>query len=159
MVQLSEINFSFVENLNMKRKVKEAPDLSLAQILPAMELSEDDCFGRMWNPSDIACTSCAAKLHCGIIFDREVRNKAKRIEEEHGTYLDNTSFDGFDQDDFVASVILNPGVRTVDELFDILTEVSQCPDEETIVMFIKSMMSEHRLKTVGGKFYPKPIQS
>lgn len=141
----------------MNRKNHAAPEepLNRPYFIQATELKEDDCFGIMWNPSDRVCSACAAKLHCGIIFSQSLREDTRKMAKEAGGYLDETSFDLFDQSQFVAEVILSPGKYTIDWLFDHLAELSQCPDEDTIAYYIKSMIADHPIKTVNRKFYPK----
>ena len=136
-----------------KRLTKSSVDLSKPVVKPVV--SADDCFGKEWNPSCLDCSLCSDLSVCGVVFKHNIQMKAIEIEEQVGQFLDNTSFDLISQKKLIKELQLSSGAYTTQELFDKLKTQSRCPDDETVIIWMKNFLIDNNFKTRGGVIYYK----
>lgn len=51
-------------------------------------ISDDDCFGRLWDPKTKECSMCADETLCSIVYQDNLKKQVKKIEEQEHKFLD-----------------------------------------------------------------------
>lgn len=134
-----------------ERKIKADLLLPIGDIEPAQATS---CFGKAWDISAKECNQCADRDTCGIIFQKVLDEKARKIEQGTGTkFLDRTCFKR------VTEQVVRERVQSgdlVSKLIQVTVEVSECEDMPSVTAFLKSFISQHDwISTKDGKVWIK----
>lgn len=108
---------------------------------------EEDCFSKEWDPKASECSMCSAEGVCGVLFSARTKKKVKKYEDkETTTPLDLTDFSKVPSEKLVtmAKQFEESGeYMEVQELFDFVSQVSKCDDQEAIISWIKNWVSSN----------------
>lgn len=78
---------------NAKREATHEVNLLYPLDMTQIEIKEDDCFAKEWDPNTKECGGCADTTVCGIMFQKQVKKPVKaKLEKKDGPYLDQTYF-------------------------------------------------------------------
>lgn len=125
-------------------------DLLVPVNVDDFKLDEDDCFGRMWEPTNKDCSICADIEVCGIIYqDRVIKPKKKQYEEEGATPLDLAKFEQVDWINIVKVVEKyekDGDPMVLSELIDYVKGIANVSDDSIIELYIKSRVKKHNLE-------------
>jgi hypothetical protein len=100
-----------------------------------------DCFGNEWDITTRDCAVCAVHEVCGIVSRDQIRAKVNDATND-AKFLDETDFSLVKLEDVVEWA--KEGDKTATDLIAYTTEVSKCPDEATVVYWLKQFLVENK---------------
>lgn len=131
----------------MARESRLKVDITKPVDLP--ESVEGDCFGKLYNPKEDACSVCADSDLCCLKFGELVDDAARELEKEQGNYLDNQDFSLIDET--ALGIWLGVKTRTAGELLDKITVGGKVQDEVAAVEWMKRFLKQQGFKVQKGK--------
>jgi len=142
--------------MRTKKEEKTKIDLSIPVNIDSYNLSEEDCFGNLWLPSDNDCSLCADNELCGVIYSNKIKKKKAEFEFDNKT-IDNTRFNEVNWDLIKKQAINykkenNP--MTFTELFMYVKDVSKCDNDVVIETYIEANLLNHNLCKKDGLILP-----
>lgn len=128
-------------------------DLTVPVNTKKLMQEQQGCFGKLWDMREQACTKCADKDVCGIVFnDYKVKPTTKKLEEELGSkYLDLANFSDINWDD-VADFVVS-GQTTGQELIAKVMELANTSDTTSAVMHVKKFMQSKGYQSKEGAIW------
>jgi hypothetical protein len=141
------------EGNRLPRKVMSKVDLSQPINYNDFTFEKDDCFGGLWNMEDKSCRMCHDNVVCGILFSKKVAIEEKKIQAENETFLDTVDFQNVNKD--ALALWLSIKNRTVEEVFEYVTQKSSCSDEVAVVEYIKRYVLANKFRIRDSIVYVK----
>jgi len=113
-----------------------------------LQVSGETCFGWEWDLRTKECSMCHDNEMCGLIFDARQKKLEAKL-DKNSPRLDAIDFDGIDRANLFSWLKVEQ--RTTKELLDKVTEMSNCPEPDTVREWVKSyIIGNPKLYTAGG---------
>jgi len=106
-----------------------------------IEIHGESCFGFKWDMKNKWCIMCNDKEVCGVQFHAQVKKLADEFLEGKPTPLDLTDFEGINRNTLLIWLKTKP--RTFDDMLEMVAELSNCSDEETVKFWCKSFLKDN----------------
>jgi len=141
----------------MKQSRETKQEVDLTTLLDPEQLrseNPDDCFGVEWDPQDTDCSVCHDVEICGILKQKELHGRKKKIEKEKGPFLDQTSFESVPIEKIVQNLIQyaeDDDPATYEELEETIGTSARTKDIVAIREYIKTMLPRHGLRVTEEK--------
>lgn len=138
-----------IERVTRIEKTVDA-DLTVPLNKKEIEMSDESCFGRMWDMTSKECPQCADRDVCAILFKDSVDIRGKQIEEDLGSkFLSDADFENLTSDNLIDKV--TSGVTTSSELIQIGMEVSNCSEVKGVTNRIKYLIQTDKKIKIENK--------
>lgn len=113
-------------------------------------ISEDSCWGRMWDMRNTFCQICADCELCGILYGERMADMEAAIQADNQTFLDRQDWAAIDETDL--RIFLAAKERTSQDFFDYIKYKAQTSDDEAVVEYIKRFVANDKSISIkGGK--------
>lgn len=111
-----------------------------------------NCFGKMWDCTNVKCTGCSAQVVCGTKQIETNQDKAAIIEGDT-PFLSRCSFSRVDQPSLVAKIKLESGKNTYQDIYNFVRECSGFRDKVTLLLWVNSFLARNKFKVMEGVVY------
>ena len=137
----------------MRERKTDRTKVDLTKPVEITGMSDDNCFGKEWDMGTNDCSVCADNILCGIIFsETALKNKAAKMQEKYGVFLDQSDWDKVDDERDIIQWVKS-GKTTTKELIAHIGKIANInvEDTETIVSYLtRFIKSDDRIYTKGG---------
>jgi hypothetical protein len=130
------------------RNEKGSHDPTMVYDLKELIISDDDCFGRLFDLSLSSCSMCHDNDVCAVVYDHH--SNKKKIKEVKKPFIDVYNFDAVRKSDLNNTLKNNPGVYSREMLFDAVSSIANCDNVNLVNDFINSLLEELKMKIEDG---------
>lgn len=118
-------------------------DLSLPVDKSKLKVSDEDCFGILWDMGSKECPLCAMNEICCIPFQDKVNKQAEEIQAKNVVFLDQTDFSVVDPAKLLSTIKEKSGKMTVAELVTRVKVKADTADDMAAIEWIKRFVKSH----------------
>ena len=138
----------------MKNPRKEKTEVDLTKPVSNLQVQDDDCFGKEWNPHNRDCSICADNELCGIKYQEVLKKKKQSYEKQH-TPLDMANFDLVNMEKIVSIIKKYQEDEPLyfDELEELVGKAAKSKHKIAIREFIKLNIPKYNIIVKDNQVY------
>lgn len=136
----------------MRVKKKGKVDRSTPVNIKALQVSDDDCFGKEWEATNKMCVECSMYDECMVYqLSKGNQKTINKVKELSGNFFDEINWDLVPFDDITKMIEKHPNQLTIQNLREVVKDKSKCIDDKTVAIKVNNYLISEGIVITEGK--------